>query len=119
MPTQGVGDNQRIGDQINLTGMKLKLLIGQKADRPNVTFRWWIMRVPKGSSITYANWFITTTGNSLLDDPNTDFVKVLKTGQWRPNEAGLANVGGDEYTFVHRLWLSYNRCLATVSLCVS
>jgi len=111
MPSQGTADDNRVGDQINGSGFKLKILIGQKADRPNVTFRWLVLKVPKGSAITYANWFNLNTNNSLLDDPNTDFVKVVKQGIWRPNEAGLANVGGDEYTFVHRLWIPYKKLI--------
>lgn len=111
MPAQGAGDNQRIGDQVYLTGFRLKMLIGQKADRPNVSFRYYVLKVPKGSSITYGNWFNSTTGNILLDDPNTDFVKVLLQGLWRPNEAGLANVSGDEYTFAKRLWVPYKKLL--------
>ncbi len=45
MPTQGVGDNQRVGDQINMSDLKLELLMGQKADLPNVTFRWFILLI--------------------------------------------------------------------------
>lgn len=109
MPLQGAGDNQRIGDQINFTGYKLKILMGQKGDRPNVSFRWFVLKVPKGSSITYADWFIATTGNILLDDPNPDFVKTLASGLWRPNEAGLSATGNDEYTFAKRLWIPYKK----------
>lgn len=109
MPTQGAGDTQRIGDQINMSGFRLRMLLGQKADRPNVTFRWWIVIAPKGSSYAYSTWFIPTTNNVLLDDLNKDFVKQLKTGIWRPNEAGLANAGGDEYTFAKKIWLPYKK----------
>lgn len=111
MPTQGVHDNQRVGDQIKMSGFRLRMLIGQKADRPNVTFRWWICVAPKGSSYSYNNWFIPTTSNVLLDDLNKDFVKQLKTGLWRPNEAGLSNTGGDEYTFSKKIWLPYKKLL--------
>lgn len=111
MPPQGVKDNERVGDQINLAGFKIKLLFGQKADRPNVTFRLMCLKIPKGSSVTYGSWFTATTNNILLDDPNNDFVKVLYSTTMRPNEAGLANVGGDEYTFVKRLWIPYKKLL--------
>nr|QXP07617.1 MAG: putative capsid protein [Arizlama virus] len=111
MPAQGVGDNQRVGDQINCTGYKFRVLFGQKADRPNVTWRWWFIKVPKGSPYTYTTWFNAITNNVLLDDMNADFVKVLKSGQMRPNEAGLSNAGGDEYTFVKKFWFSYRHLL--------
>jgi len=111
MPSQGVSDNQRVGDEINMTSFSIKLLVGQKADRPNVNWRYLIMSVPKGSPITYANWFINTTGNVMLDDPNRDFVKTLKQGFWRPNEAGLVGGSADEYTFTKRITVPYKKLL--------
>jgi len=111
MPQQSGSDSGRIGDQIYLTGFTIKMLIGQKSDRPNVTFRYLIFNVPKGAVPNYANWFINTSANVLLDDPNYDFVKVIKQGVWRPNEAGLTGTGNDEYTFVKRLAFSYKKLL--------
>lgn len=111
MPTQGVAENQRVGDEIYISGFKIRMLIGQKADRPNVNWRYFVLHVPKGSSITYANWFVSNTGNILLDDPNRDFVKVIKTGVWRPNEAGLVGGSADEYTFTKRIYIPYKKHL--------
>lgn len=111
MPTQGVADNQRVGDEIDLTSFTIKLLIGQKADRPNINWRYLVLTVPKGSSITYANWFVLTSGNVLLDDPNRDFVKIHKQGFWRPNEAGLVGGSADEYTFTKRIYIPYKKHL--------
>lgn len=111
MPTQGAADNQRIGDEIYISGFKIRLLIGQKADRPNVNWRYFILSVPKGSSITYANWFVSNTGNVMLDDTNRDFVKLHKSGIWRPNEAGLVGGSADEYTFTKRMWLPFKKHL--------
>nr|WPR18748.1 MAG: capsid protein [Skomarfal virus 48] len=109
MPTQGTGDNMRVGDEINVTRYRVRALIGQQADRPNVTFRWFFIEAPKGLSATYANFFIATTNNVMLDDPNEDAVRVLKRGQMRPNQAGLLPVGGDEYTFTKEWSLNYKR----------
>lgn len=111
MPTSGTSDTQRVGDQINISSFRMRMLIGQKADRPNVTFRWLVVSVPKGSTPLYTSWFIATTSNVLLDDPNKDFLKVHKQGIWRPNEAGLSGTGGDEYTFVKTLTVPYKKLL--------
>jgi len=111
MPSQGVKDNERVGDEIELTGIKISLLLGQQADRPNVNWRYFVLSVPKGSSITYGNWFQLNTGNILLDDPNRDFVKTLKSGIWRPNEAGLVGGSADEYTFTKRIHIPYRKHL--------
>lgn len=115
MPAQGVGDNQRVGDQIYLSGFQLQLLCGQKYDRPNVTWKWAIIAVPKGQSVgTYANIFLSNTGNPMLDAWNTDFVKVLKQGYWKPQQSTFfsANATPDttrEYTFVKKIWLPYKK----------
>lgn len=109
MPPQNATDTGRIGDQIRIAKYDLKLVFGQKGDRPNVNFKWWIVKVPKGSSYAYASWFIATTNNVMLDDINTDFVKVLKSGYMRPNEAALTGTGDDEYTFCKRITFPYNR----------
>jgi len=111
MPSQGVKDTERVGDQINMSGIKLRVLFGQKTDRPNVTFRYWFLSVPKGSAYVYNQWFEAITNNVLLDDVNKDFVKVLQTGQMRPNEAGLGAVGGDEYTFTRKFWVPYRKTI--------
>lgn len=111
MPSQGVADNQRVGDEINMMSFSIKLVLGQKADRPNVNWRYLVLSVPKGSTITYANWFILTTGNVMLDDPNRDFVKTIRQGFWRPNEAGLVGGSADEYTFTKRIFFPYKKLL--------
>lgn len=121
MPSQGAGDDQRVGDQIYSRSFRLRLLIGQKADRPNVNFRWWVFNVPKSVPFTPANAFIATTGNVLLDDANTDMVKVIKSGVIRPNQASLLTAGGKEFTFTktilvpHKKLIKFGPADATVS----
>jgi len=109
MPAQGVGEKAGVGDRINTIGFNVKLLCGQKVDRPNVTFRWICIEVPKGGGLPYGSVFNNITGNILLDDLNKDYVKCLKQGVWRPNEAGLASTGNDEYTFVKKVHIPYKR----------
>lgn len=87
MPVGGGGQDSRIGDRINTIGFKVRMLLGQKGDRPNVNWRYMFYSIPKGSSIGYADVFKNVTGNVLLDEPNRDRVRVLKTGFFRPNQA--------------------------------
>ena len=75
----------RVGDRINLLGFKLKILIGQKDDCPNVNLRWVVFSIPKGTTITHGNVFSTQTNNVLLDEFQTETTKVLGQGYWRPN----------------------------------
>jgi len=110
MPAQSTYDAGRIGDQINMTSWYIRLVIGQKADRPNVTFRWLVVSVPKGSAYSYGQWFTATTANILLDDPNKDFVKVLKSGYWKPHNGSMDNAA-DEYVFAKRIYLARKKLI--------
>lgn len=84
MPTQGTADNQRVGDQINVGGFYVRALCAHKADRPNLTWKFYVFRLPKGTSLSYANLFEATTNDVLLDNPNTDKVKVLFSKTIKP-----------------------------------
>jgi len=108
-PAQGIRDDQRVGDQINLTGFKLRLLLGQKDNRPNVTFRWWVLEAPKGTTYSASGWFDRTTNNYLLDDINSDMIKTVKTGVMRPNQASLLSAGALEYTFTRKITFARKR----------
>lgn len=108
MPPQGTGEKARIGDRINTVAFNVKILLGQKADRPNITFRYFCIEVPKGGALPYNSVFSNVTNNILLDDLNKDYVKILKQGTWRPNQAGLT-VGTREYSFVKKLTIPYKR----------
>lgn len=108
MPDFGSLDSERVGDQINSSGFKIKMLLGQKADRPNVTFRIYILKVPKGSSYVYNQWFEATTNNVLLDNPNTDFVKVIGRHTWKPHDGAMDNAT-DEYVYTRSLWVPHKK----------
>jgi len=108
MPSQGYADDERVGDQIITSGFKLKLLIGQKADRPNVTFKIYVLEVPKGTTYSYNNWFENMSSNILLDSPNKDFVKVIATHTWKPHDGSMDNAT-DEYVYTRSLWVPYKR----------
>lgn len=53
----GTGRQQRVGDKIQPVGMKLKLWLANKLDRPNVIYRVMIVRMPKaiGGTVTAYN----------------------------------------------------------------
>jgi len=110
-PTQGLGDNMRVGDQIYSSGYTVRLLLGQKSDRPNVTFKIWFIKVPQSTTFSYASWFDPVTNNSMLDDINEDLCTVVKTVTYRPNQAALAATGGKEFTFVKKLWIPYRKLI--------
>lgn len=113
MPDQGVGDQNRVGDQIYSKGFKLRMLFGQKADRHNVTFR---VIVTKATSVnqptTYAQLFDASTLNCLLDTINTDRQQVLYHKYIKMKiHPDLSGVGGadKEFTFVKSIWIPYKK----------
>lgn len=110
MPSQGIGDNQRIGDQINTSGFRIRFIFGQYADRENVTWQVRIISVPKGSAYVYGQWFDNVTGNVMLDDMNEDFVKVQKTYTFKTVLSPDSN-NTEEFTFVKKFWIPYKRLL--------
>ncbi len=114
MPAINVTQNGRIGDNINVLGWHIRVLCGQKADRPNVTWRYFVVQFPGTVSLTdsglpYNNVFENQTANVLLDDIQRDTCKVLSTGYWRPNQQGLQGTGGDEFTFCKRMYVKHNQ----------
>ncbi len=114
LPQAGPGQSDRIGDRMSSLGWTVRMLIGQKVDRPNVNFRWFTISIPKGTNLVGINLpynaiFENVTGNILLDDIQKDIVRVIATGYMRPNQAGLAATGNDEYTFTKWLFIPHKK----------
>lgn len=115
MPSQGTGDMQRVGDSINIGGYYLRLLCGQKQDRPNVSWRFLIVKVPKDTTVSYATFFDNVTGNVMLDNPNKDKVTVLynrtihKFGTTHLAYAAGGTPVFKESTFPVKIWLPYKK----------
>ena len=72
MPAQGDGSNGRNGDSIVSKRYKIRMLIANKGDRPNVTYRLVVFAARAGTSNTYGNVFENISGNVLLDSVNSD-----------------------------------------------
>jgi len=121
MPLQGTTDITRIGDKINLRGIKVRMLIGQKNDRPNVTFRIVVIRTsPNEYPNNVSQMFDNVSGNILLDTLNTDRFKVVYSkyiknripASSQINVDGGAAWVGKEQTFAHRFYLKSARNLS-------
>lgn len=112
LPIQGDGDDQRIGDQMYLTGIKFRMMLGQKADRPNVTFKIWVVEF--NSNAGNANdknlFFHNISDNVLLDSRQTNRFKVLKSMTIRSKGTSL-EVGetAKEQTRPLSFWLPMKR----------
>lgn len=116
MPSLGPLDEERNGDRIYVSGFKVRLLCGQKLDRPNVTWKFWILKNQKFASL--ANNWRNVTGNVMLDPLNMDQVNsVLYTKTFKPSQSTmfgftplpLSEGVGKEYTFTKSFWIPYKK----------
>ena len=111
--TQSDDDDGRIGNEIYLTGIKFRLLLGQKADRPNVTFKIYIVEWDTNQAGTETNsshFYHNVTNNVLLDAIQTHRFRILKAITYKGN-IGSMEVGevGKEKTYPLSLWLPMKR----------
>lgn len=104
-PVQGDADNERQGDEINMLGIKLRFLFGQKGDRPNVNWRLVIGSVPTNYTYSYGTFFKDVTGNTMLDEVNKDRVQLMSQKWFKPAPVTYGQAGGDEYTFTRQLYV--------------
>lgn len=112
MPPQGFGDLQRNGDKIVQKGIKVRLLLGQKLDRKNLTFKIIVVRTtPSSVPNTIAQLFDNQTGNIMLDSINTDRVKVVyyKMIKKTMNPDNDTYGGAREFTHFHNFYLRLQR----------
>lgn len=113
LPARGDGVDNRDGDKIQKIGTKHMMVLGNKYDRTNVTYRLTYITYPRDATYSYNTFFINKTGNAMLDRMNTDLVKIIKTIYIKPQKATLfagnslatGGSGGLEYTMVKKVWL--------------
>lgn len=109
MPSQGVTDRDRVGDEISVLGFKVKVFCGQKGDRPNVNWRFIAFSIPKGVNPNSTEVFRTNMNNVMMEETNDDRIIVHLDKKVRPNQAGLTGTGNDEYTFFREFWIPHKR----------
>lgn len=106
-------DEGRTGNEIYLTGIKFRFLLGQKADRPNVTFKIYIVEWDTNQGGTVENedhFYHRVTQNVLLDAVQTHRFRVLKQITFKGVQ-GSMNAGdtAKEKTYPLSCWLPMNR----------
>jgi len=99
---QGDGENQRTGDEIIGKYIKVKLWVSNKLDRPNVMYRFMVIRVPTGEETGSVNPFEGVIGNKMLDYINTEkytpvfqkymtLSKTVETGDTAKEQSGYCS----------------------------
>lgn len=100
--TQGTADpttantNNRIGDQINLKGVSIKMMLELNERYSDVTFRILVVKCAKGDNIIRASIFNGLSGNKMLDTLNTERYTFL-ADKWvkikAPNQTPVSATG--------------------------
>lgn len=115
-PVQGDGSGQRVGNSINLSGVKLTLMFYTKAVRPNTKFKLIIYSAPMNTfnpNAGYSVLFDNVTGNVMIDNMDKDCVKVHKTMMIYPKNISANLVGfpeaelATEVTQFRKVWIPY------------
>lgn len=114
-PAQGDTDSSRDGDEIYIQGWKVRLMFGQKHDRPNVTFRCFIVKYQHqltGDINTYGNFFHNVTGNGLLDPVQYKRFKILKSFTLKSRGTSMeVGEAGKEFVRTKQIWVPLKRKL--------
>jgi hypothetical protein len=93
------GDGNRIGDEITLKGISLKMMIELNERYSDVTHRLMLVRSAKGDTPTRASLFKGQSGNKMLDGINTErytivFQKTFKITAPNYGTVGAARTSG-------------------------
>jgi hypothetical protein len=94
--TQGLKDPEdtnllnRIGDQINLRGFSMKMMVELNERYSDVTFRMFVVRAARGDTPTRATLFNGLSGNKMIDTINRERYSILynKTFKMKAPNAG-------------------------------
>lgn len=109
--TQGVGDgatNSRIGDEITLRGLKLYFQMENMYDRPNVTYKVWVVK-GRDSLLSVVAPLKTVTGCTVLDPMDTEQVKVVTTRTYKFGQNNDYSASTGKRLTNHRtLWIPLN-----------
>lgn len=96
---QGIGDSDigttsiacRLGNEIVLRGLSMKIWLANKLDRPNVMYRIIVYRYKIDGSYTNPPYCAQGTSNFMIRDVNTDNFKIIKTKRINLQVGGNAN----------------------------
>lgn len=108
LTAQGNDDFSREGDMIQPVGVSLKFLVKQEKDRPNVNFKYWVLKFKGSATAPTGVPFKNVTGNILLDSVDSEKAQVLRTGTWKWPDNYYINPGAQydkELTYVRKVWL--------------
>ncbi len=115
-PSQNDTDGGREGDEIVSQGVRIRLMLGQKLDRPNVSYRIFITSFDYSTTgavvPTYGEFFHSVSGNGMLDPVQYKRWKIHKSILLKSKGTSM-NVGtaGKEFIRTLKLWIPIRKKL--------
>lgn len=115
-PLQGNSDGERRGDEIYVTGIKVRLVMQVPYDRRNSKFRFYFIEWNsiQGDPSNKANLFHTAINNVMVDAIQTDRYRVKKLGSARLYSTDQSTTGQDK-TIIKTFWLPIKRKITFIN----
>jgi len=99
--SNGTGDptttqtNNRIGDEIMLRGVSIKMMVELNERYSDVTFRMFVVKKAKGDTLTSTTLFNGLSANKMLDTVNTERYTILYSKTFKLTARSQGSVGGE------------------------
>ena len=93
--TLGGGNTVRIGDEIMLKGISMKLMLELNERYSDVTFRIMVIRSARGDVPTRATLYNGLSGNKMLDSINKERYTIVAQKFAKLTSRNTATIGGD------------------------
>lgn len=105
-PLQGDTDGERTGDEIMLTGFKIRIVMQVPWDRRNSKFRFYYIpwNTIQGDPTIKANLFHGTINNVMVDAMQTDRYSIKKLGSARLYSQDMSATSQDK-TIIKTFWI--------------
>lgn len=110
-PSQGLGDGNRIGDEIYVTGMKIRFQFEMPHDRRNTKIKLWYVpyNSDQGAPVTQSEFQHNVTGNTFLDPiQNKRWVGTKYLGMYQLKATDQTTGVQDKTLFIEK-WIPIYR----------
>lgn len=88
--------NNRIGDEIMLKGVSIKMMVELNERYSDVTFRLLVIKCAKGDVPTRTTLWNNISGNKMIDTMNTERYTILASKVFKIKAPNYATTGGPE-----------------------
>ena len=91
---------QRIGDEVNLEGISIKLMIEMNERYSDCTFRLILVKSAKGDVPTRDTLFRGNSGNKMLDNFNNERYTIMMSKYYKLTARSVGTIGAAQGTLV-------------------